>query len=169
MTDFPHAHMGVLHFAPGAREGVTVDPFTGAPLAEGCGLPARPLWAEPQAYEPGALYAAGFADHVPGRDIKENAATAATLPPGAPALVVWGAMFGAARGDIMRVKITAPDGAVLLEQAQTVEGDQAWRVHGMGKKRPQGGWAAGRYLGTFVMERAGRPPQVRHVAVEVAP
>jgi hypothetical protein len=169
MTDFPHAHMGVLHFAPGSREGVPVDPYTGAPQAEGCGRPLHPLWAEPQAYVPGTLYAAGFADHVPGKDIKADAGALARLPPTAPALVVWGAMFGAARGDILRVHLAAPDGAVMLDQAQTVDGDQAWRVHGMGKKRPPGGWAAGRYIGSFILEREGRPPQIRRVAVEVAP
>lgn len=167
MTDFPHSHIGVLHFAPGAKDGDPVDPFTGAKNAAGCGREAHPLWAHPMAYDGGDLYAAGFADHPPGTEIKDNAEGAARLSADAPALVVWGAMFGAARGDQLHVRLMGPDGRLLLDQAVKVDGDQAWRVWGAGKKRPPGGWARGRYSGTFTLERAGRPPQMRQVAVEV--
>lgn len=169
MTDFPHAHMGVLHFAPGAKDGDPVDPFTGAKNAAGCGREAHPLWAHPLAYDAGSLYAAGFADHVPGNDIKDNAGAPARLSADAPALLVWGALFGAARGDQLHVRLFAPGGALMLDQASKVDGDQAWRVWAAGKKRPPGGWTPGRYTGTFALERAGRPPQVREVAVEVGP
>lgn len=167
MTDFPHAHMGVLHFAPGATRGDPVDPFTGAENAAGCGRESRTLWADPPAYDAGSLYAAGFADHVPGKDIKDNAAAPARLPANAPALVVWGAMFGAARGDQLHVRLVGPDGRLLLDKVSKVGGDQAWRVWAAGRKRPPTGWAPGRYTGTFTLERAGRPPQTRQVAVEV--
>lgn len=170
MTDFPHAHIGVLHFEPGAKDGQPVDPFTGTATTAGCGRPVRPLWAQPLAYDGGELYAAGFADHVPtGPEIKQHAAGTSRLPPDAPALVVWGAMFGAARGDQIRVALTAPDGTTLYEHVTTVDGDQAWRLWGAGKKRPQAGWAPGRYGGSITLERAGRPPQTRQVAVEVGP
>lgn len=168
MTDFPHAHMGVLHFAPGAKDGEPVDPFTGAKNAAGCGRPGNPLWATPIAYDAGELYAAGFADHVPkGTEVKDNAAGAAHLPTDAPALVVWGAMFGAARGDQLRVRLHAPDGKLLYEHVAKVDGDQAWRLWAAGKKRPPSGWQAGRYTGSVSLERAGRPPQSREVSVEV--
>lgn len=168
MTDFPHAHMGVLRFAPGAKEGEPVDPFTGIPTAAGCGQASRPLWAAPVAYDAGDLYAAGFADRVPtGAEIKDNAAGAARLPADAPALVVWGAMFGAARGDQLRVRLHNPDGKLLYEHVATVDGDQAWRLWAAGKKRPPDGWPSGRYTGSVSLERAGRPPQSREVAVEV--
>lgn len=167
MTDFPHSHLGVLHFAPGAKDGDPVDPFTGAATAAGCGRDAHPLWARPLAYDSGSLYAAGFADHVPGNDIKEHAASPRRLPADAPALVVWGALFGAARGDQLHIRMAGPDGAPLYDQATKVDGDQAWRVWGGGRKRPPTGWAPGRYTGTFTLERAGRPPQVRQVTVEV--
>ncbi|MCR6629113.1 MAG: M23 family metallopeptidase [Magnetospirillum sp.] len=169
MTDFPHAHMGVLRFAPGARKGVPVDPYTGAPLSEGCGRPAHPLWAQPQPYESGSLYAAGVADHVPGKDIKQDAAAARRLPADAPALVVWGSMFGAARGDTLRIQLTAPDGRELVDNSHKVDGDQAWRVSGTGKKRPPGGWAPGTYRGRVTLARPGQPPQSRDVSVEVGP
>lgn len=168
MTDFPHAHLGVLHFAPGAKDGDPVDPFTGAENAAGCGKPAHPLWAGAVPYDSGHLYAAGFADHVPaGTEIKEHAGGVARLPADAPALVVWGAMFGAARGDQIRVRLAGPDGAEIYQHVAQVDGDQAWRLWAAGKKRPPAGWAAGRYSGTVSLERAGQPPQSRAVTVEV--
>lgn len=168
MTDFPHAHMGVLRFAPGAKDGTPVDPFTGADNAAGCGRPAQSLWASPVPYEAGELYAAGFADHVPkGMEVKEHAAGAARMPADAPALVVWGTMFGAARGDQLRVRLSGPDGTLLYEHVAIVDGDQAWRLWAAGKKRPPTGWAPGRYAGTVSLERAGRAPQSRDVTVEV--
>lgn len=168
MTDFPHAHMGVLHFAPGAKNGEPVDPFTGADNTAGCGRPPHPLWASPLPYDAGHLYAAGFADHIPqGREVKERAEGATHLPATAPALIVWGTMFGAARGDMVRVHLTAPNGATVLNQSVAIDGDQAWRLSAMGKKRPAQGWAPGRYEGVFTLERQGQPPQSRRVAVLV--
>lgn len=170
MTDFPHAHLGVLHFAPGAKNGDPVDPFTGAPNAAGCGRAPHPLWAADIAYAPGDLYAAGFADRVPrGRDIKAHADGASHLPATAPALVVWGTVFGAARGDQLHVRLMAPDGRLLLDKAMVVDGDQAWRLWAAGRNAPSSGWPPGRYSGTFSLERAGRPPQTRPVSVEVTP
>lgn len=170
MTDFPHAHMGVLRFAPGATDGDPVDPFTGAKNAAGCGRDPHPLWAVPVAYDSGTLYAAGFADHIPkGAEVKADAEGAGRLPATAPSLVVWGTMFGAARGDQVHVRLTGPDGTLLLNQAVTIDGDQAWRLSAIGKKRPPAGWMPGRYAGTFTLERAGRPPQSRSVTVEVGP
>lgn len=170
MTDFPHAHLGVLHFAPEAKDGDPVDPFTGAENAAGCGRPRHPLWAFDFPYDSGDLYAAGFADHVPkGKEIKDHAAGARRLPTSAPAVIVWGAMFGAARGDQLHVRLVGPDGRVLLDQAMVVDGDQAWRLWAAGRKRPPAGWAAGRYSGTFSLERPGQPPRTRQVSVEVGP
>lgn len=167
MTDFPHAHMGVLHFDQGAERGVPVDPFTGAPLAAGCGQVEHSLWAMKLGYDAGELYAAGIGDHIPGNEIKQDAAASAWLSAQSPLLVVWGGMFGAAKGDRVHARLTAPDGAVLFDQAVTVEGDQAWRVTGIGKRRPPEGWPLGAYRGWVRLEREGRPPQQREVAVEV--
>lgn len=168
MTDFPHSHIGVLHFAPGANQGDPVDPFTGLPNAAGCGKTGKPLWGAQVPYDSGHLYAAGFADHVPtGAEVKQHAEGASRLPADAPALVVWGTMFGAARGDQLHVRLNAPDGRTLLDQASKVDGDQAWRLWAAGKKRPPAGWQPGRYEGSFTLERPGQPPQSRAVAVEV--
>jgi len=167
MTDFPHAHMGVLHFDPGAEKGEPVDPFTSAPLASGCGRQPHPMWGFPQPYDSGEIYAAGVADHVPGNEIKQSAASARRLSPASGALVVWAGMFGAAKGDRVYARLTGPDGKLLVDQAVTVDGDQAWRVTGIGKKRPVAGWMPGTYRGSIRLERQGRPPQERAVSVEV--
>lgn len=170
MTEFPHAHVGLLRFAPGKTEGVSVDPFTGAPLSAGCGQAAQPLWVPAPAYQPGDLYAVGFADHVPAvAEIKRHALGVATLTPEAPALVVWSALFGVASGDVLRVRLSAPDGTVLLERAETLDRDQAWRMAAIGKKRPATGWPAGRYDATVTVARSGQPEQRRTTTVEIRP
>lgn len=170
MTDFPHAHMGVLHFAPGSKDGDPMDPFTGGDLKAGCGRAGAPLWAVPLGYQAGAFYGAGFADHIPkGGEVKERASGVERLPPNAPALVVWGTLFGAAKGDRLRVRMTGPDGSLLLDKTVVVDGNQAWRLSAMGKNRPQGGWKPGRYAATMSWQRAGRPTVSRAVMVEVRP
>jgi len=170
MTDFPHAHMGVLRFAPGSTDGEPVDPFTGNDVKAGCGRPGAPLWAVPLDYQEGAFYGAGFADHIPkGVEVKERAVGADHLPATAPSLVAWATLFGAARGDRLRVRMTGPDGKLLVDKTVVVDGNQAWRLSAVGKKRPQGGWQPGRYSATLSWERSGRAPVTRAVSVEVRP
>jgi hypothetical protein len=166
MTAFPHAHMGLLRLAQ--PKPVAVDPFTGAELAAGCGRPAAELWAQPVGYQPVSLYAAGFADHLPTEyAIMADAASPATLPAEAPALVVWGALFGVAPGDRVVVRLTGPDGAQMAERVEPMDKDQAWRFVAAGKKRPAGKWPAGTYAGSVTVERAGLAPQTRTISVEL--
>ncbi|MBC7908686.1 MAG: M23 family metallopeptidase [Rhodospirillaceae bacterium] len=164
MTAFPHAHMALLRLPRGAA----VDPFTGAELSAGCGRPGHTLWAAPLAYEPVSLYAAGFAQLVPGADsIKADAATSAQLPREAPALVLWGAVFGVTAGDRIHVRLMGADGTELVNQTTIIDRDQAWRMVALGKRRPADAWPSGTYQGRVVLERAGMAPQTRTVAVEL--
>lgn len=166
MSEFPHAHVGILRFAPGKTEGVPVDPFTGADLTAGCGQPPRPLWAAPPPYQAGDLYAVGFADHLPLADeIKRHAEGVDKLDQQAPALVVWGALFGVAAGDSVTVQVRAPDGSMWLEKREAFDRDQAWRLVAVGRKRPPDGWRAGLYSARISWERPGRSPQARVTAV----
>jgi hypothetical protein len=168
MTAFPHAHMGLLRLPAGQQRGIPMDPFTGTELSAGCGRQGHSLWAAPLAYEPVSLYAAGFAETVPNADaIKADAASPARLPREAPALVVWGALFGVTSGDRVQVRLTGPDGTELLNQTTVVDRDQAWRMVAMGKRRPAEAWPAGAYQGNVVLERTGLPPQTRTLTVEL--
>ncbi|MBC7950200.1 MAG: M23 family metallopeptidase [Rhodospirillaceae bacterium] len=174
MTAFPHAHMGLLRLPPGQPRGIPVDPFTGTELAKGtelsagCGRQGRSLWAAPMAYEPAALYAAGFASTIPGAEaIKANAASPAQLSREVPALVLWGALFGVTAGDRIQVRLMGADGTDLVNQTTIIDRDQAWRMVAMGKPRPADAWPVGTYGGSVVLERAGMAPQTRTLTVEL--
>lgn len=161
LTEFPHLHLDLK------RDGASVDPFTGADLAEGCGRPAHPLWRASPGYDPAALYAAGFADHVPAAtEIKTDASSPATLGRDRP-LVLWGAVLGAAAGDRLSLVLTGPDGRVVTERTAEIAKDQAWRFEAAGRKAPPGGWPAGTYRGDTRLERKGQPAQARSVTVEL--
>lgn len=161
LTAFPHLHLDVRH------DGGAVDPFTGAGLAEGCGRPARPLWRQSPGYEPAALYALGFADHVPSeKDIKESATSPPALRRDRP-IVLWGAMLGVAAGDRVTLALTGPDGGRLVEATVTIKKDQAWRYQAAARKLPAGGWPTGIYRGEVRLERKGQPALVREAGVAV--
>lgn len=158
-TEFPHVHLTVR------QDNRQIDPFTGAPVAAGCGQPAKPLWAGPMPYQAAALYAAGFAAGVPdGLTIKADTRSPATLPRDVP-LVLWGAVLGAAPGDRLLMVIAGPDGAEIVRRETVLDRDQAWRMEASGRKAPAGGWPAGSYTGEVRLERAGLPPQTRPATI----
>lgn len=167
-TAFPHVHMTVRH------NGVDLDPLTGRPLAGGCDVKrdGSALWRAGDAppYQPGALYAAGFATGAVTADgIKRDAASPASLTADAPALVLWAALFGVRAGDRVTVAITGPDGAPLVEREHRLDRDQAWRMAYSGLKRPGAAWAAGVYKGTVRFRRDGTDgiDQTRAVSVTI--
>lgn len=161
MSQFPHVHITVR---VGGR---AVDPFTGDAPAEGCGRPGAPLWADAPAYEPGALYAAGFADHVPDpAQLKRDADSPPHLPADRP-LVLWGALFGAAAGDQVRLSIRGPGGSAVLDHAARLERTQAWAMCAAGRPAPPGGWPAGTYVGEATVERADGTRLARQATVMV--
>lgn len=162
LTEFPHLHLDLQH------DGRKIDPFTGAGLAAGCGKPPQPLWARSPGYDAGALYAAGFADRVPtAKAVKTDASSPETMARSAPALVLWAAALGVARGDRLHLTLAGPDGAVVVRRDLTLERDQAWRMEAVGKRTPKGGWAPGTYRGETRLERSGRPPETRTVTIEI--
>lgn len=167
-TEFPHVHLTLLHFKPGEKRGTPVDPGSGAPLAAGCGQPRQPAWGVDFPYQPAALYAAGFAPAVPDMaKLKADAASPDQLPPDAPGMVLWAALFGVAPGDRVTVTMTAPDGSRMVDSTQAMDRDQAWRMVALGKKRPGAAWPAGVYQGKVVFERDGMAPQSRSLQVTV--
>lgn len=160
-TEFPHVHLTL-------RQGKQpVDPFTSAPVGAGCGVAAKPLWADAIPYQPVALYAAGFADALPDKAaLMADAGGKASLPTTGP-LVLWGAMLGMAPGDKLHLRITGPDGAEIVSRDTVLDRNQAWRVEAAGRKAQPGGWPAGLYRGEIRLERAGLAPMTRSAAIEL--
>lgn len=162
MSAFPHLHLTVR------RDGTPLDPFTGRPASDGCGKAGRSLWAEAPAYEAAALYAAGFSDHLPsGTEIKADAGAGSRAPRRDQPLLLWGALFGAAPGDTVRLRITGPGGEAVVDHQETLDRAQAWAFRTAGRRPPAAGWPPGTYSGEATLLRDGESPQVRRVGVVV--
>lgn len=150
-TEFPHVHLSVRH------AGRVFDPVTDRLTSQPCGPNAkRGLTPRPLIYRPSEMYAVGFSAHPPtARGLKRDASERRDLPSDAPALILWGAMFGTEAGQTLTIEIKNPDGTVLLRQENTVQRGQAWRMAFAGKKRRQGlRWPPGQYTGTVTLSRA---------------
>jgi hypothetical protein len=151
-TSYPHVHLSVRH------DGEPVDPFRGEAGGPACGPGTEPLWAPdllPElAYRPVLLTAMGFAgDRVEADDAREGRLDRPTLPLDSPALVLWLDGFGFKAGDRIDWRITGPDGAVLFDSGTAQDRDRARLFRFAGRKRPQDGWAPGRYQGTITVTR----------------
>lgn len=149
-TEFPHVH---IEFRV---NGKAVDPFTGAAVGSGCNLPQRSLWAKNAGvrYPSFALYAAGFSDHsVSGSAVYSSARSPVSLPRHAPGLVLWAAMFGVQRGDVLKLRILDPTGAALSVREIRFDRSQARRIEYTGRKLPPPGWTVGGWKGEAVLQR----------------
>lgn len=149
-TEFPHVH---IEFRV---DGKTVDPFTGAAVGGGCNVPLRPLWSKGAGvrYPPFALYAAGFSDRsVSGNAVYSSARSPVSLPRHAPGLVLWAAMFGVQRGDVLKLRILDPAGSALSVREIRFDRSQARRIEYTGRKIPAPGWAVGGWKGEAILQR----------------
>ena len=165
-TEFPHLHFTVR------KDGVALDPFTGATGAWSCGDPKAPLWNEGTAallaYVPTGLLIAGFASERPEAEaIRRGEQRLGAVVRDPPALVLWADLFGAEAGDHQSFRIAAPDGSILLENEDTLaESNVSWFAFG-GVRRPDDGWAPGIHSGTFTLSRDGETLISRTVEIDV--
>lgn len=149
MTEFPHLHLSVR------RDGVEVDPFDMAGTQD-CSSDDDTLWQSPPPYQPGGVLTAGFASGIPSYGaIQDGTAASMELSQESAGLVLFGYAYGGKLGDQMQLKIIGPEGTV-IDEVMTLEKDQARFFRAAGKKRPSGGWPAGRYLGEVTFSRDGR-------------
>lgn len=149
-TEFPHLHLTVRH------RGKAVDPFLGTTPYGACQIGARSLWdtdaRKALAYQPIAIYNAGFSGTAPDADAIRRGERAAPSRDGA-ALVLWADIFGVEPGDRIDRRIVGPDGTALLEESHTIE-KRFIRWFGFaGKRTPAGSWAPGPYTGEIAVTR----------------
>ncbi len=150
-TEFPHLHLTVR------REKDVIDPFTGRSMRAGCNGEETPLWRADQlvSYEEVALYNAGFAAGQPNIEaIRLGRREEDLVPATAPAMVLWVEIFGVQAGDRLRLRITRPDGLVLLDHEKGIERTQARRFSFAGKQLTGRAWATGIYQGEVTLTRA---------------
>lgn len=153
-TEFPHLHFTVR------KDGVEIDPYTGAAGAWTCGSPKSPLWTERAAealtYVPTGLLIAGFSSVPPDADaIRRGDQRLGQTVRDPEALVLWADMFGAQAGDVQSFSIAGPDGSVILNNESVLdENNVSWFAFG-GRRRPPEGWMPGVHAGTFTLARGG--------------
>jgi len=152
-TEFPHLHFSVQH-------GETkIDPYTGDDPSYACGAPTHPLWAPGaapvMAYVPGAALAAGFAGGAAdSRVAGEGGYDGFTLSGDGEALVFWASFFGVEAGDRILLTLETPGGAIApVKSDTTIERDRAQQFQFAGRKRPDGGWPSGTYVGRASLVR----------------
>jgi hypothetical protein len=145
-TQFPHLHLSVR------QDGAEVDPFDPDGVIA-CGAPpGEALWADPVAYAPGGVIAAGFADAVPDFAAIKAGTAAVPIRRDSPALVLWGLIFGGQVGDRVVLQINGPDGGVVYVDVVTLDRTQALLFRA-GGTRADGLWPAGDYRGHVALMR----------------
>lgn len=149
---FPHLHLSVRHNAD------KIDPF--APLTPlgspqiSCGATGADLWRDALPYQPGGMLAVGISSAVPDYAAIKTGLASPDLPETAPALVVWGFMFGLQAGDAVLFRLTGPAGDVLTERS-VIEKPQAQAFRAVGRKLKAAAWPEGRYQGAVILQRRG--------------
>ena len=158
---FPHLHLSVR------KDGKVIDPFDPDGFAT-CATPGDSnLWKDRPDYRPGGLIGAGFAREIPTfDDIKAGTVDAQTLPTDAPALVIWGYLFGSQPDDILKLSITGPQGVVIADDV-TLTKTQAQSFRAIGKKRRGKPWPIGSYSGEVTLMRGTETLGHKTVQIDV--
>lgn len=147
MAAFPHVHLTVR------KNGKSLDPFRVSDDPETCGSGKDALWTDEAlavlAYTRGSVLRTGFA---PG-GVQIGALESGALgdPPfGAdwPALVGYGWAINLAKGDVISLSLTGPDG-IAAKNSVTLDRAKAQYLLFAGQKRPVSGWPKGDYQGHF--------------------
>ena len=149
-TEFPHVHLGVW------KNNVALDPFTGGAITLPCigANLGAPLWETPIIYESSALLNHGFSTAVPDKEqMRDTPASASTLTPDSPALIYWFDLMNLRAGDVLTVKIIAPDGRVLTEKSLPFDKARAAHFGYIGKKNSAGKLTAGTYRASILLKR----------------
>lgn len=107
------------------------------------------------AYVAGAVLSTGFAGGAAEFKLaREGAYDGFALTPQSEALVFWVEFFGLAAGDRVLLTLELPGGAVEPVQSSTlIERDRASEFRFAGRKRPDGGWPQGTYIGRATLVR----------------
>jgi len=155
-TEYPHLHFAVR------KDGAQVEPFAAGATPGQCGG-GQSLWSPAagldKAYRAGEVLNAGFATGpVTMAAVQENGAGQVPRPSRAgPALVAFVQAIGLKGGDVQRLTLTGPDGAVIGDnRGQPLDRDKAQTIFFAGRKRPAAGWPAGRYTADYTVMRDGK-------------
>jgi len=154
-ADFPHLHLTLR------KDGEVIDPYRGVAPEWSCGGSYETLWdaeTEPKvAYRAGGMLTIGMHGNpqMTYEDIKEGRGSPPEIAADAPVLVAWAFIYGIHRGDVLKTRITGPDGQTVFEsQADPHPKYQAqvWKWSG---KRNRTGLQPGLYRARLELLRDG--------------
>jgi murein DD-endopeptidase MepM/ murein hydrolase activator NlpD len=154
-TQFPHLHFTLRH------QGHVVDPFA-LGMAEGTCGGGTSLWTAAVrtllTYQARAVLNTGFADGPVTMEQVEAGELERTAPGSrAAALVAFVRAIGLKAGDVQRLSLVGPDKQIIADNSERpLDRDKAQVLLFTGKKRPPGGWPAGRYQATYSISRNGQ-------------
>lgn len=172
MTEFPHVHFTV-------RNGDTeVDPFAVEPVAADpacafAGDASTSIWTPEAkaalAYRPAFVLNAGFADApVEMEQIESGAVADMQVDLQSPALVFYGRAIGLEEGDVQRLVVKAPDGAVFAEsEIEPLDRVKAQYMAFTGKKLREAAWPPGTWSGRYSVVRNGDEVAFREVELRL--
>jgi Peptidase family M23 len=155
-AEFPHVDFSVRH------HGRSVDPFQ--PQADpmcSTSMSSDALWSNGAKamlmYKPTVMLQVGFADHVPNRlEAQSGKLSKLVLSRESLALVLWTQIMGGRDGDHIDFELQGPNRSFFVSQVQTIQGNKAVWVGGVGKRRTSDSWVAGRYNGKVSLIRSGK-------------
>jgi len=158
---FPHVHLSVR------KDGKVIDPFDPLGALACTTSNENTLWETPPPYRPGGILAVGFSDQIPEYDaIKAGVASRNDLPVDAPALVVYGFLFGTQAGDELSLDLAGPNGTI-IEDIIALDRTQAQSFRAIGRRLQGASWPKGNYTGSATLMRAGKQIDQQSAALTI--
>lgn len=149
-TNYPHLHFTLR------KDKAVLDPFDSMPASSACNSHhPSVLWLHPPAYHPTVLLNDGFADRSPDKGAMRDTPLSLTEVKADTAILsYWVDMMGLRGGDVLAMRVTAPDGSVLVEHTRTIDKPSPFYFSFIGK-RNHGALAAGTYHASMTLMRDG--------------
>jgi murein DD-endopeptidase MepM/ murein hydrolase activator NlpD len=152
MTEFPHLHITVR------RDGKVVDPFAVDAAPASCNG-GRSLWKaslrDVLRYRGASVINAGFATKPVTMEMIDSGETFA-IGADAPAIVAYVRTIGLKGGDVQRLVVQAPGGAILADStAPALDRDKAQTLQFAGRKA-RAPWPRGTYRAHYTVTRKGK-------------
>lgn len=148
LSEYPHVHLTVR------KNGVTVDPFSGAVTKGVCPQTHQSLWDREIPYVPGTIYQLGVSGEKPTYEAVVQGMPLAAVRADSPLMFGWLMLFGVVAGDVVGGELVDPTGALWSNFSQEIQKNQARRFYFFGKKRGTQPLAKGTWvLRTYYMSR----------------
>lgn len=156
-TEYPHLHFSVR------KKDMEVDPFVGdyAPFKD-CRQTRYPLWDQKAlatlTYIPTASLNTWFFTTPPKADEARNGVyeSFSKLTTEAPLIILATDMFGAQKGDVLKLELTNPQKKVILTDSHTFDAPKAQYFYYVGKYRKAEPWLIGQYIGHVTLMRGDK-------------